>query len=173
VYRCVGTASVHSADHETASERQTREATDMSTERKRGGAAAAARVIGAVLCLAVVVIHVIDQQGIPGSKSPVYVGVGYWVLEVVGLITAIALAVRATSPAWFVAIGVGSGPLLGYVLSRGPGLPDYTDDVGNWLEPLGVVSLAVEVTLVVLAAVTFIRDFRARTTVFTAVRYRS
>ncbi len=32
---------------------------------------------------------------------------------------------------------------MGYVLSRGPGLPDYTDDRGNWGEPLGVVNLIV------------------------------
>ncbi|MBV9058242.1 MAG: hypothetical protein JO296_14600 [Pseudonocardiales bacterium] len=42
-------------------------------------------------------------------------------------------------------LGVAAGPILGYVLSRGPGAPGYTDDIGNWAEPLGVLSLIVEV----------------------------
>ena len=53
--------------------------------------------------------------------------------------------------AWGVAVLVGLGPILGYVLSRGPGLPGYTDDRGNWTEPLGLLSLAVEALLVVVA----------------------
>jgi hypothetical protein len=40
---------------------------------------------------------------------------------------------------------------VGYVLSRGPGLPGYTDDIGNWAEPLGVLSLVVEGVLLLLA----------------------
>lgn len=52
---------------------------------------------------------------------------------------------------WALAVGAGLSPIVGYCLSRGPGLPDYTDDVGTWTEPLGIVSLAVEVLLVVLA----------------------
>lgn len=37
------------------------------------------------------------------------------------------------------------------MLSRGPGLPDYTDDRGNWTEPIGLWSLALELTLAALA----------------------
>jgi hypothetical protein len=32
-------------------------------------------------------------------------------------------------------------------------MPDYTDDIGNWAEPLGVVSLLVEGILLILAVV--------------------
>ena len=52
---------------------------------------------------------------------------------------------------WFLSLGVAAGPIIGYVLSRGPGLPDYTDDIGNWTEPLGVISLAVEGILLIIA----------------------
>ena len=38
------------------------------------------------------------------------------------------------------------------MLSHGPGLPNYTDDKGNWTETLGLVSLIVEGALLVLAA---------------------
>ncbi|HEX3784772.1 MAG TPA: hypothetical protein VHX38_34360 [Pseudonocardiaceae bacterium] len=106
-------------------------------------------------------IHIIDQGGIPGSKTPTYVGIGYYVLEIIGVITAVMLLARASRLGWFLAIGVAAGPLIGYILSRGPGLPDYDDDKGNWTEPLGLISLAVEGVLLVLAIVMFLRTARA------------
>jgi 4-amino-4-deoxy-L-arabinose transferase-like glycosyltransferase len=121
----------------------------------------AARCVGALLCVQVAIIHVIDQGGIPGTKTPAYVGVGYWILEILGIVTAAALITnRSPRSSWFVAIGVGVGPLIGYILSRGPGLPGYTDDVGNWGEPLGVFSLVAEAILIVLAVTFFLRSIR-------------
>lgn len=113
-----------------------------------------ARILGALLALAVSVIHVIDQEGFPGTKTPHYVQVGYWLLELAGVVVAVALltpAVRHLRPTWLLAAGVGLGPLAGYVLSRSVGMPHYTDDKGAWLEPLGVVSMVVELVLVLLA----------------------
>jgi hypothetical protein len=115
-------------------------------------------VAGAALCLAVVAIHVIDQGGIPGSKTPTYVGGGYYALEIIGVVTAVLLIAGVTRIGWFLAVGTAAGPFIGYVLSRGPGLPGYTDDVGNWTEPLGVVSLVVEAVLFALAATLFLRE---------------
>ena len=110
------------------------------------------RLLAAALCLAVVAVHIVDQGGLIGDKAPRYVGVGYWVLEVVGVVVAgLLLAGRARRQVWGAAALVGVGPFVGYVLSRGPGLPGYTDDRGNWTEQIGHVSLAVEVLLVVLA----------------------
>ncbi|MBV8932895.1 MAG: hypothetical protein JOZ47_00225 [Kutzneria sp.] len=119
-----------------------------------------ARVTGALLCLIVAGIHVIDQGGFPGDKGPDYVAIGYYVLEGVAILTAIALAADLARLGWFVAIGVALGPLVGYVLSRGPGLPGYTDDIGNWTEPLGLASLLVEAMLLVLASMMFVRSLR-------------
>ena len=115
------------------------------------------RVAGAALCLAVAVIHVIDQGGIPGSKTPAYVGDGYYALEIIGAVTAFVLIAGAVRAGLILAAGVAAGPFAGYVLSRGPGLPGYTSDVGNWTEPLGLVSLAVEAALFALAAVLLLR----------------
>jgi hypothetical protein len=120
----------------------------------------AARIAAAVLCLGVTAIHIIDQGGIPGSKTPVYVGIGYYVLEIIGVITAVLLLTRASQLGWFLAIGVAAGPLIGYILSRGPGLPDYDDDKGNWTEPLGLISLVVEGVLLILAIALFLRTAR-------------
>src|SRR4051794_22382734 len=126
----------------------------------------ATRLLGAALAVAVAYIHVKDQGGFPGEKTPTYVGIGYYLLEAAGLVAAIALIVGAhkhTLKAWALTIGIALGPLLGYILSRGPGLPGYTDDKGNWTEPLGVISLVVEVLLLVLAAFVLARS-RRRTT---------
>jgi hypothetical protein len=133
-----------------------------SATRRRAATGAGARLLGAVLCLAVAAIHIIDQGGIPGTKTPGYVGILYWLLEIVGVLVAVLLLRRVTRAGWFLALGVAAGPLAGYLLSRGPGLPYYTDDKGNWTEPLGLVSLAVEGLLLIVAAVMFRREARAR-----------
>jgi hypothetical protein len=119
------------------------------------------RLAGAALCLAVAAIHVIDQGGFPGSKTPAYVGDGYYALELIGAVTAVLLIAGAIRAGWFLAIGVAAGPFIGYILSRGPGLPGYTDDVGNWTEPLGLASLTVEALLFAVAATLFLRGIAA------------
>ena len=115
------------------------------------------RLASAALCLAVAAIHVIDQGGFPGSKTPVYVAYGYYALELIAVVTAVLLIAGAIRAGWFLAMGVAAGPFIGYVLSRGPGLPGYTDDIGNWTEPLGLASLTVEALLFALAATLFLR----------------
>ena len=125
---------------------------------------AARRATAALLCLGVSIIHVIDQGGIPGSKDPAYVGAGYYVLEIVGVIAALLLIQSDTVLGWLLSAAVAAGPIVGYILSRGPGLPGYTDDKGNWNEPLGVVSLIVEGFLLVLSLIpVFIARSRMRT----------
>lgn len=109
--------------------------------------------VAASLALGVACIHVIDQGGLPGSKDPSYIGLGYYALEVVAVLVAVALIVRRSRRhvvTWLLAGSVAAGPLAGYVLSRGPGLPGYTDDRGNWTEPIGLVSLTVEGLLLLL-----------------------
>jgi 4-amino-4-deoxy-L-arabinose transferase-like glycosyltransferase len=109
------------------------------------------------LCFAVAWIHVQDQGGFPGNKTPRYVGIGYYLLEAAAVLCGLLLiAARPGSllrASWLLSLAVGVGPVAGYLLSRGPGLPDYGDDRGNWLEPLGLVSLAVEGALIVLATI--------------------
>jgi putative exporter of polyketide antibiotics len=114
------------------------------------------RAVAAALCLAVAWIHVQDQGGFPGDKTPTYVGIGYYALEAAGVLCAVLLLVvhlpRFQPLTWFLTAEVALGPLAGFVLSRGPGLPDYSDDKGNWTEPLGLISVAVEVVLLASAA---------------------
>jgi hypothetical protein len=118
------------------------------------------RSAGALLCLAVAVIHVIDQGGITATRDPRYIGVAYHVLEITAVLTALLLLAGLVRPGWLLSVGVAVGPLLGYVLSRGPGLPGYQDDIGNWTEPLGLASLAVEAALLLLALPLLVRSTR-------------
>jgi hypothetical protein len=117
------------------------------------GSSLIARMVGVVGCLAVAAIHVIDQGGVPGTKGPEYVQLLYYALEVAGVLVAALLLTKHARVGWLLSLGVAAGPIVGYVLSRGPGLPNYTDDIGNWGEPLGVVSLVVEGILLILALV--------------------
>ncbi|MBV8541685.1 MAG: hypothetical protein JO063_02225 [Pseudonocardiales bacterium] len=118
------------------------------------------RAVGFLGCLAVAAIHVIDQGGVPGSKGPEYVQILYYVLEVAGVVAAALLLAKRPGLGWVLALGVAAGPILGYVLSRGPGLPDYTDDIGNWAEPLGISSLVAEGILLILAATSLLTSRR-------------
>lgn len=111
------------------------------------------RVLGASLCLGVTYVHLDDQDFFSFSKTPTYMQALYVVLEIAAVLTAIALLVRARRIVWLAAVGLGIGPIVGYLLSRGPGLPHYTDDRGNWSEPLGLISLAVEVALLAVALI--------------------
>lgn len=120
-----------------------------------------ARLAGAALAVGVAYIHVKDQGGFPGDKAPHYVGVGYYLLEITGLAVALALLVsrgKAVAASWFLALGVAVMPIVGFVLSRGPGLPGYTDDKGNWTEPLAMVSLVVEGALLLLSGLSLLRE---------------
>jgi hypothetical protein len=111
---------------------------------------------GVVGCLAVAAIHVIDQGGVPGTKGPEYVQILYYALEVAGVLVAALLLTEQARVGWLLSLGVAAGPIVGYVLSRGPGMPAYTDDIGNWAEPLGVVSLVVEGILLILATASLV-----------------
>ena len=100
-----------------------------------------ARVAGALLALGVSWFHVVDQGGLTALKDPAYVGQGYRLLELAGVVVALLLLLRrprAAPAGWLLAAGVALGPIVGFVLSRGPGLPGYTDDKGIWTEPLAL-----------------------------------
>lgn len=117
---------------------------------KNGSARLVCAGAASALCLVVAVIHLQDQEWLKFAKDPLYVKWGYISIEVGCVLVAAALVLRPRGMTFLMAFLCGVGPLTGYVLSRGPGLPNYTDDRGNWGEPLGVVSLVVEGLLAVL-----------------------
>jgi len=95
----------------------------------------AVRLVAALLALAVAAVHVADQGGVTALNSPDWIGWSYRVIEVGGVLTALALLVprrAGLGPAWlgpawlgWAAGGLlGTGPFLAYVASRTE--PDHT-----------------------------------------------
>jgi hypothetical protein len=115
------------------------------------------RIAGAMLALAVTTVHVADQGGVSAFASPGWIGWGYRIVEVGGLLTALVLLlprlVRLV-PAWAgwaAGVLLGVGPFVAYVLSRTVGVPGDPGDIGNWGYWVGTLSLLVEAALIVLS----------------------
>jgi hypothetical protein len=110
------------------------------------------RMVGAMLALAVAAVHVGDQGSITALASPGWIGWGYRLIEVAGVLTALALLLpRPAWLGWAAGVLLGAGPFAAYVASRTVGVPGDPGDVGNWGYWLGTVSLLVEAALVLLS----------------------
>lgn len=118
---------------------------------------------GALLCVVIATIHVIDQGGLAGLADPPYKGYLYYVLEIAGVLAALLLLTRrAALTGWVIALGISVGPIVVYTASRSIGLPDYTEDVGNWTEPIGLAALSAEVLLLICTLVALSTAVRRR-----------
>lgn len=113
-------------------------------------------VVGASLALAIAVIHLQDQGGLPGHQSPVWLKYGFYMIEISSTVSA-ALIIRGKTAGWLLGLASSIGPMTGYLLSRTVGLPGDSGDVGNWGYVLGTVSLIAEGGFVVLAVVCLTR----------------
>ena len=119
--------------------------TEIATERH-----VVRRGLAAVGLLGIALIHVLDLEG-KLDELP-YVGALFIGLIIACLVLAEAL-IRSDHPlVWWAAGIVAGATIVGFSISRTSGLPgDNGDDVGNWLEPLGLASLLVEGIVVLLA----------------------
>ena len=109
-----------------------------------------ARALAAVGLAGVALIHLLDMPG-QLSEAPLVFGL-YIALMVASVALAGALIWGSDSRVWTAAAVLPVLVIAGYVLSRTSGLPGSTDDIGNWGEPLGIASLFVEGSLVVLSS---------------------
>ena len=115
------------------------------------------RFSGAMLALAIAAVHVADQGGVTALASPGWIGWGYRLIEVGGVLTALVLLVPRmvrlvpTWAGWAAGVLLGVGPFVAYVLSRTVGVPGDPGDVGNWGYWVGTVALLVEAGLVALS----------------------
>ena len=110
------------------------------------------RSLGALLALAVTTVHVADQGGVSLFTSPDWLGWAYRLIEVGGVLTALALTwPRTARIGWSAGVLLGAAPFLGYVISRTVGVPGDSADVGNWGDWVGTVGLFVEAALVMLS----------------------
>jgi hypothetical protein len=88
-------------------------------------------------------IHVMD---LPGKWAETqYLAFGYiGVIVLAGLL--IERLLQAGRPAdYLVSAGLSLAVLAGFIVNRTVGMPGATGDIGNWFEPLALLSLFVEV----------------------------
>lgn len=107
------------------------------------------RAVGVLGLLGVALIHLLDLQS-KFHEAP-YLGMAYLALILGTLATAAILVRHDSRPGWIAALVLAGATVVGYALSRTVGLPAATDDIGNWLESLGLASLFVESLVVVLS----------------------
>lgn len=109
-----------------------------------------ARAVGVVGFAAIALIHVLDLQS-KFQETP-YLGVAYLAL-IAGLLYASFELIRGENHrGWIVGGALAALTFAGYAVNRTWGLPGAMEDVGNWLEPLGLASLFVEGAVALLAA---------------------
>ncbi|MGH3497681.1 MAG: hypothetical protein ACRDP1_09480 [Nocardioidaceae bacterium] len=89
-------------------------------------------------------------------KEAPYIGVLFIVLTVACILLATALLLRDAPVVWLLLAVTCGLAVLAYVYSRVFGLPMMADDIGHWLEPLGIVSIVTE-ALATIVAVTALR----------------
>jgi len=99
----------------------------------------------------IALIHVLDLSS-KFEETP-YIGVLFIGLIITSLLIAEVLLRSDDLRAWSAAGLLAAATILGYCISRTVGLPGQPeDDIGNWLEPLGLASLLVEGGVVWLSA---------------------
>jgi hypothetical protein len=105
---------------------------------------------------AVALIHALQ---LPDAFVAVdYLGV-LFVIAIVACVALAALLTRAsTPPLWMAVEGLSGLILIGYLLSRLVGLPGFTEDVGEWTEPLGLASMVAEGLLVCISVAVLSTD---------------
>lgn len=111
---------------------------------------AAAALTAAVAHIPVIAPHL--------DEAP-YMGVLFIVLTVGCLAIATAAVLRDSTAVYALAVLTCGLAVLGYIATRAVAFPLLGDDVGNWLEPLGIVSVLSE-TVVVTTALTVLRRHR-------------
>lgn len=78
-----------------------------------------------------------------------------------GAVLMLAQSRETVRRALLAAAGIAGSVFLGYVISRTTGMPNATDDIGNWTEPLGLASIVSE-GLTVIAALAGWRAMRSQ-----------
>lgn len=73
-----------------------------------------------------------------------YIGWSFAVLAVVSVAIALALLARDDRRIWVTIAVLYSAAVLVYLVSRTVGLPQISDDIGNWTEPASFPALASE-----------------------------
>ena len=121
-----------------------------STSRAPRWVLGAAAAVAAIAHVPVIAPHL--------DEAP-YMGVLFIVLTAACAFLAVAALVRGGRAVYALTVLTCGLAVLGYAATRLVAFPMLADDVGNWLEPLGVVSIVSE-SVAVVAAVVGLRGTR-------------
>ena len=93
--------------------------------------------------LGIAAVHILD---LPAKWSETF----YMALMYIGLIAFAAflierLIVKVSNRDYLASALLSVLVLVGYIVNRTLGMPGATDDIGNWFEPLGLLSIAIEI----------------------------
>jgi manganese oxidase len=107
-----------------------------------------ARWVVAAAALTTLAAHVVITED--HLEEALYIGVLFIALELACLVLAVLLPRRDSALVWAGVVATGALAIGAYVVSRSIGLPQITDDVGRWSDPLGVVAVTSESLMVML-----------------------
>ncbi len=93
-------------------------------------------------------VHVIDAPDALGEAT--YKGLLFYANGIAALVAAVGIFRGERSWGWNLGALVALATILGYVASRTVGLPQIPAEPDEWLEPLGLISLAAEGAFLVL-----------------------
>ena len=119
----------------------------------------ALRGAAAVGLVTVGVIHALEIQG--QLSGTVWLTAGFCLLAAAAPLAGLWLLIQPALPSWALTGLVGLCAAAGYVLTRSLAMPGDADDRGNWLEPLGLASLIIELVIVILAVLSIASQRRA------------
>lgn len=114
------------------------------------------RSITSLGLIAIAIIHILD---LPSKWSEVkYLGVGYVAVIIASLVLVERIVLKKNIVDYYLSAALAGGVLTGFIITRTVGLPGAMDDIGNWLEPVGLVSIVVE-AFVVWNSLRAVREF--------------
>lgn len=120
---------------------QNERTTDAPTTANR--TAALSRRIAAGLGLATIgAIHILDLPG-KLAETP-YLAIMYIMLIIGAFVLTERLFVSGSRIDFIAAAALSAAVIVAFTINRTVGMPAATGDIGNWLEPLGLLSLVVE-----------------------------
>lgn len=108
------------------------------------------RLLGAGMLAAAGASHI---PVIPSHlREAPYIGVLFILLTVACVVLAALLTWHPDALSYVAAVIMNAAAITAYVLSRTVGLPMIEDDIGNWFEPLGIISVLTEAAALLTCA---------------------
>jgi hypothetical protein len=108
------------------------------------------RALVAAGLFGIAAVHLAD---LPDKMEEVpYLGWAYIALIIASLLLAELVATRADRRLMAASAGLSAAVIVGFAINRTIGMPGAMDDIGNWTEPLGMISLLIEAAVLWIGA---------------------